>query len=248
MKKILILEDETSIREFIVYNFKKAGYEIFETAYGREAIEIFNQNTDINLAILDVTLADSDIDGFEVCRKLREKNRQMGILMVSAKDLDDDILSGFISGADDYIKKPVSLKVLLAKVDALYRRISQNENIYTSDQRNDSSSEQNITLSMKKFANTPFTIDEKRQIAMKNDQILDLTPNEYLLLKFFLEHPDIPLMREEILQAVWGYDFNGDGDIVNVNIRRLRIKIEDDASKPVFIKTEWGQGYRWKTQ
>ena len=101
MKKILILEDEMSIREFIVFNFKKAGYEVFDTATGAEALSVFGEHPEIPLAVLDVMLP--DIDGFEVCRKLREKNKTMGIIMLSAKDLDEDKLSGFISGADYYI-------------------------------------------------------------------------------------------------------------------------------------------------
>lgn len=235
MKKILILEDEKSIRDFIVFNFKKAGYEVFEAGTGAEALSIFFENEDINLAILDIMLP--DIDGFEVCRKFREKNKTMGIVMLSAKDLDEDVLSGFVSGADDYVKKPISPSVLVAKIDALFRRIG------TAPKTNPP--QENISVDMKEYEKSPFSIDQKRHIALKHGKPLDLTPIELSLLRFFLEHPNIPLSREEILQAVWGYNFNGDDDIVNVNIRRLRVKIEDIPKKPKYIQTEWGYGYKW---
>ncbi|MBQ2881930.1 MAG: response regulator, partial [Clostridia bacterium] len=123
MKKILILEDEMSIREYLVINFKRAGFDVVSAATGNEAISLYNENPDIRVAVLDVMLP--DINGFEVCRKIREKSKTVGIIMLSAKDMDEDVLSGFISGADDYVKKPVSTTILLAKVEALYRRIER---------------------------------------------------------------------------------------------------------------------------
>lgn len=234
MKKILILDDEPSIRDFIVFNFKKAGYDVCEAASGREALAVFDANPDISLAVLDVMLP--DIDGFEVCRKLREKNRAMGIVMLSAKDLDEDILSGFMSGADDYIKKPISPKILLAKIDALSRRVQPEAAPVATPKPEDSA---------EKIGNTPFSLDRKKHLIFKNGQALNLTPVEYNLMVFFFEHPNVRLRRDEILQGVWGYDFNGDGDIVNVNIRRLRLKIEDDPSNAKYIQTEWSYGYRW---
>ena len=233
MKKILILEDEMSIRDFIVFNFKRAGYEVFEAGTGNEALNVFSENSDIQLAVLDVMLP--DIDGFEVCRKLRAQNKTMGIIMLSAKDLDEDVLSGFISGADDYVKKPVSASVLVAKVDALYRRISV-------------VSQPAVQPEPAKQLSQVFVLDEKKRTATKNGQPLDLTPNEYHILKYFIEHPDVVITRDDILQAVWGYNFNGDADIVNVNITRLRKKIEDKPSKPDFLQTSWGKGYIWKTK
>ncbi len=230
MKKILILEDEMSIRDFIVFNFKRAGYEVFEAGSGNEALAVFAAHPDITLAVLDVMLP--DIDGFEVCRKLRAQNRTMGIIMLSAKDLDEDVLSGFISGADDYVKKPVSASVLVAKVDALYRRISSV-----------AASQQETPVKTSEV----FVLDDKKRVATKNGQPLDLTPNEFSILKYFIEHPDVVVTRDDILQAVWGYNFNGDADIVNVNITRLRKKIEDKPSKPDFLQTSWGKGYIWKT-
>ncbi|MBQ6051760.1 MAG: response regulator transcription factor [Clostridia bacterium] len=230
MKKILILEDEMSIRDFIVFNFKRAGYEVFEAGSGNEALSVFAANPDITLAVLDVMLP--DIDGFEVCRKLRAQNRTMGIIMLSAKDLDEDVLSGFISGADDYVKKPVSASVLVAKVDALYRRISAVNTPQPPVQPK---------------ASEVFAVDDKKRTATKNGQPLDLTPNEFSILKYFIEHPDVVLTRDDILHAVWGNNFSGDAEIVNVNITRLRKKIEDRPSKPDFLQTSWGKGYIWKT-
>ncbi len=230
MKKILILEDEMSIRDFVVFNFKRAGYEVFEAGSGNEALSVFAENPGITLAVLDVMLP--DIDGFEVCRKLRAQNKTMGIIMLSAKDLDEDVLSGFISGADDYVKKPVSASVLVAKVDALYRRISSSQPAVSDPKPN---------------LRQVFVLNENKHSAEKNGKPLDLTPNEYSILKYFIEHPDVVVTRDDILQAVWGYNFNGDADIVNVNITRLRKKIEDKPSKPDFLQTAWGKGYIWKT-
>ena len=234
MKKILILEDEMSIRDFIVFNFRKAGYEVFEAGTGGEALSVFDANPDITLAVLDVMLP--DIDGFEVCRKLRARTKTLGIIMLSARDLDEDVLSGFISGADDYVKKPISAQVLVAKVDALYRRISSTGA--------DAAAEKPAQTS----AVETFVLNDKMHSASKNGQPLDLTPIEYSILSYFIAHPDTVITRDDILKAVWGYNFNGDGDIVNVNIRRLRKKIEENPSKPDFLQTEWGIGYIWKNK
>ncbi len=230
MKKILILEDETSIRDFICFNFKRAGYEVFEAGTGAEALSVFAAEPDIPIAVLDVMLP--DMDGFEVCRKLRERNKTMGIIMLSAKDMDEDVLSGFMSGADDYVKKPISPSVLVAKVDALYRRVSA------------------APAATEPEAPAPapapvFTVDGSNRTISKNGKPLDLTPIEYNILKYFIENPNTLISRDDLLTAVWGYDFNGDTDIVNVNIRRLRIKIEDQPSKPRFLQTEWGAGYKF---
>ncbi len=228
MKKILILEDETSIREFICFNFKRAGYEVFDACTGNEALSVFAENPGITLAVLDVMLP--DIDGFEVCRKLRAQNKTMGIIMLSAKDLDEDVLSGFMSGADDYIKKPISPSVLVAKVDALYRRIS---------------AATPTEPEAAKPADPVFTVDTANRMIKKNGKALVLTPIEYNILKYFIENPNVLISRDDLLTSIWGYDFNGDTDIVNVNIRRLRMKIEDEPSKPKYLLTEWGAGYRF---
>lgn len=234
MKNVLIMEDEKSIRDLLAINFRRAGYTVHEADCGRAALRIFNDNPEIVLAILDVMLP--DIDGFQVCRRLREKNRQLGIIMLSAKDLDEDMLSGFGSGADDYMKKPFSPAILIAKADALCRRVEANAS---------SASVKPSSAYIMEYEGTPFSRDTRSGSFFKNGQPLDLTPTENNILKYFIEHPDTPLTREEIMKGVWGEGFYGDEDIVNVNIRRLRVKIEDSAKSPKYIKTEWNYGYRW---
>lgn len=239
MKNVLIMDDEKSIRDLLVINFKRAGYTVYEADCGRAALKVFEDNPDIVLAILDIMLP--DIDGFQVCRKLREKNRSMGIIMLSAKDLDEDMLSGYGSGADDYVKKPFSPAILIAKADALCRRVEITSARFSGQQEEPQIKNPSVFV----YEGSPFSRDTRTNNFYKNGKALDLTPTENNILRFFLEHPDTPLTREEILHGVWGEDFFGDPDIVNVNIRRLRVKIEESAKSPKYIKTEWNYGYRW---
>ncbi len=232
MKKILILEDEMSIREYLVINFKRAGFDVVAAATGGEAINAYNENPDIQVAVLDVMLP--DINGFEVCRKIREKSKAVGIIMLSAKDMDEDVLSGFISGADDYMKKPVSTTILLAKVEALYRRIV-----------NSAASVPVPTETVELKGDKVFEINEASKIITKRKIRLNLSPVEYKILKFFIDNPNKIITRDELLKSIWGENFTTGSDIVNVNIKRLRQKIEDDPASPMFLQTEWGVGYKW---
>ena len=233
MKKILILEDEMSIREYLVINFKRAGFEVVAAATGGEAISAYNDNPDIQVAVLDVMLP--DINGFEVCRKIREKSKAVGIIMLSAKDMDEDVLSGFISGADDYMKKPVSTTILLAKVEALYRRIV-NSSVAVS-----APVVEPVTQKDEKI----FEVNEAAKIITKRKIRLNLSPIEFKILKFFIDNPNKIITRDELLKSIWGENFTTGSDIVNVNIKRLRQKIEDDPTVPMFLQTEWGVGYKW---
>ena len=214
MKKILVLEDEPSIRSFVVINLRRSGYEPIEAATGEEALEM-----------LDVMLP--DIDGFEVCRRIRATGSKMGILMLSAKSQEMDKITGLMTGADDYVTKPFSPAELLARVDALYRRIGGSEN--TEDV----------------LSSGPFVLHLRSRTLDKNSDHIRLTQTEFAIMKLFMENPGRALSREDILHAVWGADYNGEVKIVDVNIRRLRIKIEDDATEPEYITTVWGYGYKW---
>lgn len=233
MKKILILEDEMSIREYLVINFKRAGFEVVAAATGGEAISAYNDNPDIQVAVLDVMLP--DINGFEVCRKIREKSKAVGIIMLSAKDMDEDVLSGFISGADDYMKKPVSTTILLAKVEALYRRIVNSSAAVSAPVV------EPVTQKDEKI----FEVNEAAKIITKRKIRLNLSPIEFKILKFFIDNPNKIITRDELLKSIWGENFTTGSDIVNVNIKRLRQKIEDDPTVPMFLQTEWGVGYKW---
>lgn len=225
MKKILVLEDEPSIRSFVVINLRRTGYEPIEAATGEEALEKLKQNPDTLVALLDVMLP--DIDGFEVCRRIRATGSKMGILMLSAKSQEMDKITGLMTGADDYVTKPFSPAELLARVDALYRRIGGSEN--TEDV----------------LSSGPFVLHLRSRTLDKNSDHIRLTQTEFAIMKLFMENPGRALSREEILHAVWGADYNGEVKIVDVNIRRLRIKIEDDATEPEYITTVWGYGYKW---
>ena len=197
MKKILVLEDEPNIRSFVVINLRRNGYEPIEAENGTTALSLIEKNPDISLALLDVMLP--DIDGFEVCRRIRASGSKIGIIMLTAKSQEIDKVTGLMTGADDYVTKPFSPAELTARVDALIRRLKR----------------------------------------------LKLTQIEYLLMKLFMENPGKAMSREDILKAVWGEDFSGELKTVDVNIRRLRIKIEADPTEPEFLTTVWGFGYKW---
>lgn len=225
MKKVLILEDEVSIRSFVVINLKRAGYEAIEAGTGREALERLKENPDTGVAILDIMLP--DIDGFEVCRSIRATNKTIGIIMLTARTQEMDKVTGLMTGADDYVTKPFSPAELVARVDALYRRIGGSEN--TEDV----------------LSSGPFVLHLRSRTLDKNSEHIRLTQTEFAIMKLFMENPGRALSREDILHAVWGADYNGEVKIVDVNIRRLRIKIEDNATEPEYITTVWGYGYKW---
>lgn len=226
MRKVLILEDEDSIRGFVVINLRRAGYEVLEASTGAEAIEQVKKNPDISVALLDIMLPDTD--GFEVCRWIRTNYSAMGIIMLTARSLEIDKVTGLMTGADDYVTKPFSPTELIARIDALCRRVGIDE-----------------APPHGEYRNGPFVLNEKNRTVDKNGERIRLTQVEYAILKLFMENPDQALSREEILSAIWGRDYFGDIKIVDVNIRRLRMKIEDDPTNPVYISTIWGYGYKW---
>lgn len=226
MKKVLILEDEVNIRSFVVINLKRAGYDAIEAGTGREALEKLKEHPDIGVAILDIMLP--DIDGFEVCRNIRATSKQIGIIMLTARAQEMDKVTGLMTGADDYVTKPFSPAELTARIDALYRRLG-GDNTATSEL----------------LAQGPFVMNIRNHTLEKNGNRIRLTQVEYSILKLFMQSPGRALSREDILAAVWGKDYEGELKIVDVNIRRLRIKIEDDTANPTYITTVWGFGYKW---
>ncbi len=227
MKKVLVLEDEANIRGFVVINLRRSGYEPIEASTGMEALEKWRVNPDICVALLDVMLP--DIDGFEVCRRIRASGSKMGIIMLTAKSQEIDKVTGLMTGADDYVTKPFAIAELTARVDALVRRLGLED---------DEKARVEITSG-------PFVLNTRNRTLEKNGQRLKLTQIEYMLVKLFMENPGKALSREEILAAVWGEDFRGELKTVDVNIRRLRIKIEADPTEPEFLTTVWGYGYKW---
>lgn len=228
MRKVLVLEDEPNIRSFVVINLKRAGYETIEAGDGEEALELIRKNPDIKVALLDIMLP-GEIDGFEVCRRIRAGNAQMGIIMLTARTQEMDKVTGLMTGADDYVTKPFSPAELTARVDALFRRTGGEEEETSPDE----------------ISQPPFLLNTRNRTLEKNGQRVKLTQVEYGIVKLFMENPGKALSREEILDAVWGKDYFGELKIVDVNIRRLRIKIEDNPTKPTYVNTVWGYGYKW---
>ncbi|MDR1588715.1 MAG: response regulator transcription factor [Oscillospiraceae bacterium] len=226
MKKVLVLEDEISIRSFIVINLKRAGYDAIEAGTGEEAFEQLRLHPNIKVAILDIMLPDTD--GFEVCRKIRASNSQIGIIMLTARTQEMDKVTGLMTGADDYVTKPFSSAELMARIDALYRR--------TGSVKHEDLGE---------IVQGPFRLNTRNRTLEKNGARIKLTQVEYAIMKMFMDNPGKPLSREDILNTVWGRDYFGELKIADVNIRRLRIKIEDDPTAPSFITTVWGYGYKW---
>ncbi len=221
MKKVLILEDEVSIRSFVVINLKRAGYDPIEAGTGMEALERLKENPDVGVAILDIMLP--DIDGFEVCRNIRATNKTIGIIMLTARTQEMDKVTGLMTGADDYVTKPFSPAELTARIDALYRRVGGGA----------------------ESVHEPFTLNIRNRTLEKDGRRIKLTQVEYAIIQLFMQNPGRALSREDILTSVWGRDYDGELKIVDVNIRRLRIKIEDNTANPTYITTVWGFGYKW---
>ncbi|MDO5028018.1 MAG: response regulator transcription factor [Bacillota bacterium] len=228
MTKILIVEDEETIRKFEKVNLEMEGFQVVEAASGEEGLEIARkENPDI--VLLDVMLP--GIDGFQVCRQLRSMEREIGIIMVTAKNQDIDKIEGLEAGSDDYISKPFNPRELTLRIKSLERRLNKNQELSDG----------------KQIEVGKFKLDKASRKFYKDNVEIDLTPTEYSVMVLFLENQGEAISRDEILDAVWGEDFIGDSKIVDVNIRRLRTKIEADSSKPDYIKTVWGVGYIWES-
>ncbi len=233
MKKILVCEDEAAIRDFVVINLRRAGYEVVEADCGEMALQKYEEsNGDFDVAILDIMMP--GIDGLQVCKELRNKNSGIGIIMLSARTQEMDKVTGLMLGADDYITKPFSPSELTARVDALYRRVA------LAEQR----AENNFKEELKSGI---FTLNLRNRALMKNGKMIELTQVEFQIMEYFFSNPGVALDRTDILNHVWGEAYVGEEKIVDVNIRRLRMKVEDEPSNPKFIVTVWGLGYKWDT-
>ena len=234
MLKVLIVEDEVAIREFECINLRRVGYETTEAGSGEEALEIYDSAIEpFDIALLDISMP--GMDGFTLCKELRKRSASLGIIMLTARTQEMDKISGLMLGADDYITKPFSPTELLARVDSLYRRVEMQKITLAPAQSNE------IVLG-------DFTLNLRRRTLTKNDKNIELTQVEFQIVEYFFLNPDTALDRTDILKRVWGASFYGEEKIVDVNIRRLRMKIEDDPSNPAHLVTVWGMGYKWNTQ
>ena len=231
MKKILVCEDEDAIRDFVVINLTRAGYEVTEATNGEEALQKYDEfNGDFDVAILDIMMP--GIDGLQVCKELRNMNSGIGIIMLSARTQEMDKVTGLMLGADDYITKPFSPSELTARVDSLYRRVVMSE----------ANSENNFKEELKSGI---FTLNLRNRSLTKNGTIIELTQVEFQIMEYFFSKSGTALDRTDILNHVWGEQYVGEEKIVDVNIRRLRMKVEDEPSNPKYIVTVWGLGYKW---
>lgn len=234
MKSILIVEDEVAIREFEAINLRRVGYNITEAGSGEEALDIYdNAGMHFDIALLDISMP--GMDGFALCKELRQRSATLGIIMLTARTQEMDKISGLMLGADDYITKPFSPTELLARVDSLYRRVEMQ------NQKPVVSSSDSITLG-------EFTLNLRRRTLSKNSVNIELTQVEFQMIEYFFNNPDVALDRTDILNRVWGSNYFGEEKIVDVNMRRLRKKIEEDPSDPKYLVTVWGMGYKWNTR
>ena len=230
MKRVLVVEDESSIREMEVLNLRMAGWEVLEAPTAERALELLHQNPPCDAALLDIMLP--GMDGLSLCETIRRDDADIGIIIVSAKGQEADKIRGLSIGADDYITKPFSVSELIARVEALARRVHRN-----AGESRDGGPDQLVSGS--------FVLDEKSRMLYKAGRPIDLTQVEFQIMELFFRNPGTALVREKILEWVWGKGYYGDVNIVDVNIRRLRMKIEDEPSSPAHILTVWGYGYRW---
>mgnify|MGYP000230526413 FL=1 len=232
MKRILVVEDEDAIREFVVINLQRAGYDVVEANSGEAALQKYEENHgEFDVAILDIMMP--GIDGLTVCKELRKKSGNLGIIMLTAKTQEMDKVTGLMLGADDYVTKPVSPSELVARVDSLYRRVA------IAEMREENNFQEELVSG-------DFVLNLRNRALKKKGRMIELTQVEFQIMEYFFSNPGVALDRTNILTHVWGEAYYGEEKIVDVNIRRLRMKIEDEPSNPKHIVTVWGLGYKWE--
>ena len=229
MRKVLVVEDEASIRELIALNLQMAGWEVLEAENGERGLRRLKEEGPCDAAVLDVMLP--GIDGFSLCESIRRDDQNIGIIILSAKGLEEDKIRGLSIGADDYMTKPFSVSELLARIESLCRRVNRGQSQPAAQET--------------RLVSGKFVLDEASRILYKGKTPIDLTQVEFRIMELFFHNQGTALVREKILEGVWGPGYFGDVKIVDVNIRRLRMKIEDEPSSPKHILTVWGYGYRW---
>ena len=232
MKRILVVEDEDAIREFVVINLQRAGYDVVEAGNGETALQKYEENHgEFDVAILDIMMP--GIDGLTVCKELRKKSGNLGIIMLTAKTQEMDKVTGLMLGADDYVTKPFSPSELVARVDSLYRRVA------IAEMREENNFQEELVSG-------DFVLNLRNRALKKKGRMIELTQVEFQIMEYFFSNPGVALDRTNILNHVWGEAYYGEEKIVDVNIRRLRMKIEDEPSNPKHIVTVWGLGYKWE--
>ena len=229
--RILVVDDEPEIADLVEVYLKSEGCTVFKCGTGTEALAVV-RNQALDLAILDVMLP--GMNGFSLCETIRRTDQKIGIIILSAKGQEQDKIRGLSIGADDYMTKPFSVSELLARVEALCRRVGRSAGTEAGEQAPAS------------LVSGSFVLDENRRVLLKAGKPIELTQVEFQIMELFFRNPGVALVRERILKGVWGENYFGDVKIVDVNIRRLRMKVEDEPSHPAHILTVWGYGYRWE--
>lgn len=229
MARILVVEDEDNIGEVIELNLALAGHSVIRVSSGEAAVDIVNSDSKgFDIALLDIMLP--GMNGVELCDYIRSNDDGIGIIMLSAKSQEQDKVAALSTGADDYITKPFGVNELQARISALMRRMNKREKTAVKDDL---------------LVSGPFSLNLSSRVLTKRDAVIDLTSVEFSIMELFFKNEGVALTREKILEGVWGENYYGDIKIVDVNIRRLRMKIEEDPSSPEYIVTVWGFGYRW---
>ena len=225
MKKVLVLEDESSIRSFVVINLERAGYDVIEAGTGEDALEQLRKNPDTGVAIFDINLP--GMDGFEVCRTVRATNKSIGIIMLTARTQEMDKVTGLMTGADDYVTKPFEVKELIARVHAVMRR------------------KDGESPMEKKLVFDKLTINLDSYELVVDGKKIDTPPKEMELLFHLASSPNRVFTRNQLLDEVWGFEYYGDSRTIDVHIKRLREKLEG-VSDQWRLKTVWGVGYKFE--
>lgn len=230
MQKIAIIEDEKAISDIIKYNLEKEGYQVYTAYDGEEGLKLINA-VDPNLILLDIMMP--KMDGLQVCKKVRQ-TKETPIIMLTAKAEEIDKVVGLELGADDYMTKPFGMRELIARIKANLRRSSHVVGEGVGNEENNIVKEGGLSIDLVKYE------------VSKNSQIIELTLREFELLKFLVTQKGKVFSRETLLEKVWGYEYYGDVRTVDVTIRRLREKIEDDPSKAGYVLTKRGVGYYFR--
>ena len=226
MDRILVVEDEEYIREFILINLNRSNFMTFDAKSGEDALKTLSSN-EIDLVLLDIKLP--GIDGFKVCKEIRTNYPQVAIIMVTAKNHDMDKIMGLELGADDYVAKPFNPNELIARIRSVIRRTKK-----------ETVNHKNTFI----FGN--IKIDSRAHKVLKKGNEIRCTPKEFELIRILSQAPGLTFTRDQLLDIVWGNDFYGDTKTLDVHIRRIREKLEDNPAQPDYIETVWGVGYRWK--
>lgn len=224
MYKILVVEDEDAIRRFIKINLERQGWLVDDVDTGEKGVKMASKNV-YDCILLDVMLP--GISGIEVAKEVRKTNQEVGVIMLTAKSQDLDKIDGLEAGADDYITKPFNPTELILRIKSLAKRVD-------------------VEPEYRNISDDVFDLNEEKREFRKNGELIELTPTEFSLMELFMKNPEKAFTRDELLDEVWGDNFFGESKIVDVNIRRIRSKIEEDPANPKYLNTVWGVGYRYR--